>query len=432
MRSNLLFLLLLFIALSVQAQQDLSFKQIDENTLTFYNQSKWDSLINLGRQAEKQGVNYYYLNYRMGVAYFYKNNFFQAQYYLQKALKQNKTAWNDPFFRELLHLCFVYTKRSDLAQDAKLPSNSKILDPMQKGSIIVVGGYGASFGFSKEKQKSKPTIASYEYRQESVIYYGFAANYQFNSLFGIGVSYSRLNFDMIGNFSEYDSSFSSNYNIYQDNIAFQPIFTLGTNWQLNPVFGLSFSKGTSYGLLDTITREYGKFSVDEKDILAGVNIYRYIRNVKLGINAGFSNFSNKKQIQVGANIVYFPFGNLNLYSYTAASLKVDSGVKSVVFQERIGFRTLPKLWVELEGIFGNMKNYSDFSLGYGYNIPDDMNLLLSGKLIFVKSTNINFYLEGTFARKYTYSNFTDVFNQKFRTKIDYNQWNISGGLIWNF
>ena len=432
MRSNLLFLLLLFIALSVQAQQDLSFKQVDKNTLSFYKQSKWDSLINLGLQAEKQGVNYYYLNYRMGVAYFYKNNFFLAQYYLQKALKQNKTAWDDVFFRELLHLSFVYTKRTDLAQDAKLPSNSKMLDPLQRGSLIILGGYGSSFGFDKVKQKSKKIVSSSEYRQESVIYYGFAANYQLSSLFGMGVSYSKLDFDMIGDFSEHDSSFSSNYKIYQDNIAFQPIFTLGTNWQINPVFGLSFSKGTPYGLLDTLAREYGKFSIDEKDFLAGVNVYRYIKNIKLGANVGFSNFSHKKQIQLGANIVYFPFGNLNLYSYTAATLKVDNGVKSLVFQEKIGFQTLPKLWVELEGVFGNMKNYSDYSLGYGYNIPDDMNLLLSGKLIFVKSTNVNFYLEGKYARKYIYRNYSDASKQNYSTKIDYNQWNISGGLIWNF
>ncbi len=410
----------------------MNFQIVDKKSYAYYENSQWDSLIVLGRKAVKNNIDYYYLNYRLGVAYYYTNNFFQAQYYLQKALKQNSEAWNDDFFKELLHRSFVYTNRVDLATDVGLPVNSKMKDPLNKSKITFVVGGGKSFGVDGLTKENHNIVYSSLYRQNSVKYIGLDAYHQFNSAFGLDVLYSSLGFNMEAAFFDNDSSISDEYTIVQNNISIQPRFTLGTNWQLSPVLGFSFSKGEPFDMLDTITHEYGNYNYNEKDFLIGFNVYRYLRNMKLGFNFGGSNFSNTQQFQVGGNISYFPFGNLNLYSYSALTMKIENSNENVVFQQKIGFRVVSKIWLELEGVFGDLKNYSDFSLGYGYNIPDEMDMILSGKIIFVKSENVNFYLETKYANKYLYHNTIDVKNNEVKTKINYNQWNISGGLLWKF
>jgi hypothetical protein len=200
------------------------------------------------------------------------------------------------------------------------------------------------------------------------------------------------------------------------------------------VLTLTSNKGFPYVVVDTThgVKEYDFWNYKENNFLAGINVYRDIRNVKLGFNIGTSNYSERKQVQVGINLSYYPFGNLNLYTFSALSLKVDNREKSVIFHQKVGFKVFSKLWMEGGGLFGQLKNYNDFNLAYGYNIADYMDMIFYGKLIFPLNNQVNFFVEGQYIHKYTFRTDDYGVNEHSETRINYDQWNIEGGLLWKF
>ena len=435
MKNKYLLLILMLSSYFVSAQTQLDFVTVDKMTYDYYQAAKWDSLIVIGKQAKKQKIDYYYLNYRMGEAYFNKKNFHLASSYFQQALHQNKGALNDEYFMELLHLALVYSQRNDLAMDISLPQRSVQEDPMILNKFNLFFGVGKMLNYNKTNAHVIPSAAYSEFQyQDAVSYWGFKYSHQFNSGFNLGLSYSKLQFKIKTIMEDSGVSINESYSISQSNFALLPEFSLGVNWQLKPVMVFSSSKGYPYSIVDTIngSKVFDYWEYKERNFMFGLNVYRHIRNVKLGINMGVSNYMLRKQVQAGLNLTYYPFGNLNLYSFTEASIKIDDREKSVVFQQQIGFKTFSKLWVETGGFFGSLKNYSNYNLAYTYSIADNMDMLLYGKLIFVLNQNIDFYLEGQYLNKYTYRAIDYGTNEHIETKINYNQWNIEGGLLWKF
>lgn len=430
-----LFLVILISALSTNAQDKLGFAVVEQKTYDYYKNAQWDSLIQLGKLAKSQDVDYYYLNYRMGVAYYNKNNFRMSAFCFENALAQNKDAINDMFFTDLLHLAYVYSQRNDLAMDIPMYVMFSALDPMSINQFTLFGGGGKMINHDHSDNINQPD-ASYNVLdyQEAVNYWGLSNYFQFNSGFSLGISYSRLNFLIETRIFDEGNFITEDYKISQYNIAVLPEFTIGTKWQIKPVLSLSSNKGYPFSVVDTINgkKVFGFWNYKEYNSLFGVNAYRHIKNIKLGFNAGISNYSKRHQIQAGLNLTYYPFGNLNLYSYSEATLKVDSRKKNYIFRQMVGFKTFSKLWVEGGVLYGELKNYNDIGLGYGYNIADNMDMILYTKLIFTVSNSVSFFVEGQYVQKYTFRKDDFIDKEQIETRIDYDQWNIEGGLIWKF
>jgi tetratricopeptide (TPR) repeat protein len=81
--------ILLFLNIFIYSQQPLNYPYIEKTTYKHYLNSDWESLIKLGNKSLDKGIDFYYLQIRMGVAYFAKNNYRKAIKHLQKAYKTN-------------------------------------------------------------------------------------------------------------------------------------------------------------------------------------------------------------------------------------------------------------------------------------------------------------------------------------------------------
>jgi tetratricopeptide (TPR) repeat protein len=75
------------------------FRKIDSLTYALYEQGAWQELIKTGNAALDQGADYYYLRMRIGLAYFYKEQYRLAAIHFRRALKLNE---DDPFSRDYL------------------------------------------------------------------------------------------------------------------------------------------------------------------------------------------------------------------------------------------------------------------------------------------------------------------------------------------
>lgn len=82
-------IILLAFQLQANGQELNSFQKIDSLSFYQYSHAQWDNLIETNHQAEKNNIDYFYLNLRVGIAYFNKKMFSRAEKYLSKANQQN-------------------------------------------------------------------------------------------------------------------------------------------------------------------------------------------------------------------------------------------------------------------------------------------------------------------------------------------------------
>jgi hypothetical protein len=61
-----------------------------------------------------------------------------------------------------------------------------------------------------------------------------------------------------------------------------------------------------------------------------------------------------------------------------------------------------------------------------------MDMIFYGKLIFPLNNKVNFFVEGQYIHKYTFRKDDYGVNEHSETRINYDQWNIEGGLLWKF
>lgn len=83
--------ILLIFQFHANGQEQISFQKMDSLSFYQYSNAKWDDLIETNRIAKKNNIDYFYLNLRVGIAYYHKKMFYRAEKYLSKANEQNSS-----------------------------------------------------------------------------------------------------------------------------------------------------------------------------------------------------------------------------------------------------------------------------------------------------------------------------------------------------
>ncbi len=110
MRKILIIVLVLVFsrAFNANAQQKIDFATVDAKTYSFYENGQWDSLIDIGEIAIKNGIDYFYLRLRMGIAYYEKTNYVAAGGQFEKAKAFNS---GDMLMLEYLYFSYKFSGR---------------------------------------------------------------------------------------------------------------------------------------------------------------------------------------------------------------------------------------------------------------------------------------------------------------------------------
>ena len=92
MRINYIIILLLFflISFSAVAQEKMSAPSVDNISYEQYLKKDWEALIKTGKKSLKYDVDFYYLQVRMGIAYYELKRYPKAVKYFENANSQNK------------------------------------------------------------------------------------------------------------------------------------------------------------------------------------------------------------------------------------------------------------------------------------------------------------------------------------------------------
>lgn len=79
--------LLSFATQPAMAQGTITPAQADSLSWKYYLSGDWDSLIEIGEQAQQQGIGFKYLHQRMGYAWYLKGDYYKSKQHYQKALR---------------------------------------------------------------------------------------------------------------------------------------------------------------------------------------------------------------------------------------------------------------------------------------------------------------------------------------------------------
>ena len=89
-----------------QAQQTTT--SVDKVTYELWLEQDWDALIETGNRALDNGFDFYYLRYRLGIAYYQKQNYHRAGEHFQKAFEMND---GDDLLKEYLYYSYLLAGR---------------------------------------------------------------------------------------------------------------------------------------------------------------------------------------------------------------------------------------------------------------------------------------------------------------------------------
>jgi hypothetical protein len=371
-------ILLLFPLASI-AQDTITQVSADSLTYHYYLTGNWEKVIETGKQALIQNIDFKRLRQRMGYAYFAKADYFASQEQYEKALEFDET---DPDTREYLYYCGLNTGNityarfhaDKLSNDLKKKLGIRALNPI--ASIDFEYNYKSN----NSDSRSNP------------------------SYFRAGI-YTQTGYRL----SIYQSA--SNYKQTVDTTLIkQPDYFALVNWSVTSHTYLSLA----YHHLNTSLDGY-KFPGN----LGFASLTTRLNRFVLGVNGSFFRYDigDFKQIGLLAGVTLPGKSNFYFNSYLSGLLEKDN--KRLIFSQYAGARIYKSLWAEATVTLGNIQNYNDHNALYIYNSIDPT-LFRTGLSLYWK-----------FSKNFTlYGNYLYDTKQVEQTSNQYIQQSFLGGLIW--
>jgi len=381
-------------SLSAVAQISEEAKQTDIQTYELYTGAKWDELIDLGNKSISSGIDFYYLRMRLGIAYYSKKNYMSAAEHFKKALVYVP---KDPSAYEYLYWSFVFSGREKEARvlSSEMPEKlflsigarpeKVIKDFYAEGSLMYNGDYkGSTYsGFGTD------TLIYGEQKPDKNSSY---ISLNFNIIpwkrLSILTGYNNINITSnkkivsIGNAPEnFEVSTIQNEFYFSAGVYTGKGFTFSgilhyLNVKVNDVNAAvnTTTGGIKYTMTSNTLNNYvGLFSIEKS-----YNHFKFL------LGNSYSNLNKAKQIQNGLTIVYFPLGNLDLYSVTDLVVHSENKEDTLlnpsdkyltrgIVKQKFGVKVADRLWIEAFYMFGNAVNYHEDNAYVVFNSVNVMN-----------------------------------------------------------
>lgn len=431
---------ILFVLLfAVSAQKKQSYIEVDKKTYELYQQQKWSELIEFSTEAHKQGMDFFYLQARTGIAYYNLKKYRIAADWFLKAWENDK---GFEWLQEYLYYSLMYGGRSAEA--------SKVADK-----------FSNSLKQKVYYQKMKPIRAAIEFGYSFNEDFDQLSNTNFDEELNVGEDYGEAYILKNYHFESFDYShqlapgFFLNHNfthlginrgeqVYWGERYSFPIKVKQNQYYINPVFVLknkwyvSTSMNVIWGNSDVILGDYDPKSfyasnIKFSDFIFSTSTWTHWGNFSPGTEINLANINNDGFTQLSAWLTYYPFSNTNLYFTPRVYFKsdVENGFSYNTFGISGGAQLGP---VHFSGQYlnGEMKNFIEPAGYVVANFPGHSKQKITGSLYFPKGKRYQFvlrYINQDVIEKYQV--YSDGIPSN-STEYNYTKNTLTGGISWNF
>ena len=440
MRINYIIILLLFflISFSAVAQEKMSAPSVDNITYEQYLKKDWKALIKTGKESLKYDIDFYYLQVRMGIAYYELKRYPKAIKYFENAYSQNKS---DELIQEYLYFSYVFSGRYE---DARVLAGKFKRLLKEKLSISAEHPFISAFYLETKHDINE----EYKYiPQENEIvnqiavldqsYYNISLEHLIGDKVSIFHGYSNVGITNL--ITDNDIELPP---VYEENIA-QNEYYFSLKAQI--ARGMNLSGGfhflhTKYYAPDPDPFSAGRwggmsnalYNYNENSFVGSLNLSKHFSIFKITAGASVANMNLNFQFQPELTLRLYPLGNSILYTDSKVIYIIENTdstqTKNPVFRQSIGINFMKYSWFEPAVTIGNMNNYTSFNAFIANNDVDVIKQKYEALLNFGFSKGkFNVFL------KYQYNIKENTYEiNDFETKKEYVNQSITGGIKWYF
>ncbi|MBN1650028.1 MAG: hypothetical protein JW857_01795, partial [Bacteroidales bacterium] len=354
MKSSRFLVLVLLLPFSyLWAQQSDLKTNYNEKTYNQYLASDWDALIDTGKEALDQGVDFYYLRLRIGIAYGAKYNYRMAIVNYKKALEFVPT---DPVAQEYLYYAYLYAgmKNTAVQYVKQLPvAIRRKIDPERPlliGNIYLETGYAVAD--YKDNNLALTTIENSYFaelfKRESQSYFNFSLllnlgdNIHLSAAYtGLGVN-SEHQYQITGLEQESEAINVKQNDFYlglhinnASGFTFTPFFhNVNTSMQLTEIdFSLVANDQSD---LPEIAYTRSSSNLKWNDPLLGIGFLKQSGLFDFSASISYSWLNLTEQQQLTGSVSFLPKGNYSLYFTPEIRLFNEDAEQRLIYKFAMG------------------------------------------------------------------------------------------------
>lgn len=433
-----LFMFLLFVA---KAQEKLNYAEVDKQSYQLFLEEKWPELIQFSEESRNQGIDFFYLQARTGIAWYNLGKYRNAVPWFLKAYANDMSF---EWLQEYVYYSLVFSgRKSEAVKYAPLFSDAmkKKIGFEETGLTRIAYETGYSFNQDFEDLKTRAFSSEINLGED----YGegyFLKNYSFHSFdlshrvapnftLNHNLTYIGANREAI---VDWGGQTNSPIKINQLNYYISPVWVIGKKLNISPSLNLIFGSSDVYaGYLNRdSSKAYSIKKTSYSDAVFSTSVWSDFGNFSPGMEVNAGSINDSKFTQVSSWLTYYPLSNTNLYITPKVYFKSGTGGFGWNAMGISGGATLWKAHVSAQYLFGDMENFVE-SAGYVIsNFPGKSDRKIMGSVYFPIGKKYQFvfrYINQNITEKY------QVYTGGYKSNaLEYNylKQTITGGISWNF
>ena len=414
-----------FVSIANAQKPPLSIKHVDSASYAFYLKQDWKSIITLGKLSRDEGIDFYYLKVRMGIAYFKENKMMSAVRFLEEAYTMDT---NNDVVQDYLYWAYRY---SGLIMESRLFYNkmSKQLKDEIKLDLPVVSDI--SFNVLATNNLDYDSMLKINANSESDNIRIIPKNYQ---MYSLGMSHplsKRVNvfhqFTMmpatsvqqvnVGGILENETYKINEFRYYADVTV-----SLGNKWYLDTYLNVISGK------YDNLNEALSISKITYNDVVFGGALTKATYLIRNSINMSFSNLNGYNQFQAGYSMSLYPYGSTLVVPFASLQYKNQDSDSNTVFTGGLAV-TIDNFSITGFGTVGNMNNFIANNGALVYNQPASALNEFGGAFKYFRKNSV---LKVGYSFMEMEANY---FNENFEitsNTFEFSQQNIIAGITWIF
>jgi hypothetical protein len=429
----------------IHAQEKRSLTWVDSETYSLYLANDWEGVIRVGKDALNQGMDFYYLRVRLGIAFFERQNYQEAAFHFEKAREVSR---EEEYVEEYLYYAYLWSGRKAQARLLAQGFSAELKKSTQTERLTGLQGLDLAYNYT-----ALPNDKVIEDFNEPIDQ--GAGGYQFVPRFH-HYGFWGLDFQATPRWSLYQGlSFlqaTQFYHYQEEGLSFQLPDNKSSSWQyvasanyyLGKGFHLSFGGQWLFISYDSPRiQSIGNGPqtqiqierLQEFDWMAFVGISKNLQLLDVGATLYLGEINGGRQVQSDLQLTLFPMGNLNLYTYSALSFQSqrfgeNPSTNRLIFNQEIGTKLTDFLWVEGYGTIGSLENYVTKQGVVVFNRLDQIDQRWGGRLMLLPQSNWKLTLD--FTHFSTSSRFRSFSISEEQNQQTYQQQSLTAILSWKF